>query len=178
MFIDGNMKRYKAHRLVAFMFLDKPDNYQELVINHKDGNKLNNHYSNLEYCTYNYNNYHARLNCLNNVSESNSRRWDNKTFRSKTSLKFSQVQLNGGYTKGKKNGRFRYEILSKDGKEYTRQELAEYIGRSQSNTDSIIRRAAHGEEIEILTKNNIYIKDTKSKVNRLSKATDNEKTVA
>lgn len=46
--INGISKRYKAHRLVALLFLNVPDNYEQLVVNHKDGNKLNCHYSNLE----------------------------------------------------------------------------------------------------------------------------------
>lgn len=68
------MKRYRVHRLVALLFLDVPENYEELVVNHKDGNKLNNSYTNLEWCTYDYNNYHARVTGLNNVSKSNSDR--------------------------------------------------------------------------------------------------------
>lgn len=38
-----------AHRLVAEYFLDNPDNLP--IVNHKDENKLNNHYSNLEWVT-------------------------------------------------------------------------------------------------------------------------------
>lgn len=44
------------HQLVAETFIGKVDG---LIVNHIDGNKLNNHYSNLEYCTYSQNNYHA-----------------------------------------------------------------------------------------------------------------------
>lgn len=46
-----------VHRLVAMAFLSNPNHYP--VINHKDGNKQNNHYSNLEWCTVKYNNLHA-----------------------------------------------------------------------------------------------------------------------
>lgn len=45
--VDGKPKTVKAHRLVMEVFLGKSD----LVVNHKDENKLNNTLSNLEYVT-------------------------------------------------------------------------------------------------------------------------------
>lgn len=38
-----------VHRLVAIHFIDNPN--EDSYVNHKDGNKLNNHFSNLEWCT-------------------------------------------------------------------------------------------------------------------------------
>lgn len=54
-----NNKKYPkfAHRLVAEYYLDNPNNLP--VVNHKDGNKLNNNIENLEWVTYSENNYHA-----------------------------------------------------------------------------------------------------------------------
>lgn len=52
----GKAKKMKAHRLLAMMFLEGDF---ELHINHKDGNKLNNDLSNLEWCTIAENNSHA-----------------------------------------------------------------------------------------------------------------------
>lgn len=43
---------FSIHRLVAEMFIEnKPENYRELQVNHKDGNKQNNNVYNLEYAT-------------------------------------------------------------------------------------------------------------------------------
>jgi len=67
---DGKRKKKKfyVHRLVAETFLGEiPKN---MVVNHKDGNKLNNHVSNLEIVTSKENNDHAKANCLLNIKGS------------------------------------------------------------------------------------------------------------
>jgi hypothetical protein len=46
-----------VHKLVATVFLERKPEHQ--VINHIDGNKLNNHVDNLEWCTYGHNQAHA-----------------------------------------------------------------------------------------------------------------------
>lgn len=51
----------KIHRAVAENFVDGDHG---LVINHKDGNKLNNYYENLEFVTYKENTEHAKRNGL------------------------------------------------------------------------------------------------------------------
>ena len=49
--ITGEFKWFMSHRLVAFTYLQLPKN-PKLEINHIDGNRLNNHYSNLEWITH------------------------------------------------------------------------------------------------------------------------------
>ena len=52
----GAKKKHPAHRIVAAHFIEKTDGD---LINHKDGNKLNNHFSNLEWCNCKQNIHHA-----------------------------------------------------------------------------------------------------------------------
>lgn len=60
--MKGKYKSYMVHRLIAETFLikDNPDH----VVNHKDGNKLNNCVSNLEWISIEDNFNHAVLNNL------------------------------------------------------------------------------------------------------------------
>lgn len=54
---DGVAKDVRAHRLVATYFIPNPDNLP--LVNHIDGDKTNNAYTNLEWCTHSYNQKHA-----------------------------------------------------------------------------------------------------------------------
>jgi hypothetical protein len=57
----------KVHRVVAESFIENNDP-QKNCINHKDGNKFNNHVSNLEWCTNSENMIHAHRNKLINYA--------------------------------------------------------------------------------------------------------------
>ena len=54
---EKKSKTRYVHRLVAQAYLENQNNLPQ--VNHKDGNKDNNHYTNLEWCTSLHNNLHA-----------------------------------------------------------------------------------------------------------------------
>lgn len=54
---DGKAETWLVHRLVANAFIPKLEGKD--YINHIDGNRLNNHVSNLEWCDHTENNNHA-----------------------------------------------------------------------------------------------------------------------
>ena len=85
------MKRYLVHRLVAMAFVPNPNNYNR--INHKDENKSNNDYRNLEWCTDKYNaNYGTR-----NARSKNNRDW--KKIGIEHSRKVFQYTIDGKFVK-------------------------------------------------------------------------------
>lgn len=67
---NKSKKMFYAHRLVAEAFLPNPDNLP--VVNHKDGNKLNNSVDNLEWVSYSENAQHAHDNNLINYKRNRS----------------------------------------------------------------------------------------------------------
>ena len=54
---DGNHEQHLVHVLVARHYIPNPYNHSQ--VNHKDGDKANNHESNLEWCTCAQNTLHA-----------------------------------------------------------------------------------------------------------------------
>ena len=58
-------KKESVHRLVAKRYCPNPNGYKE--VNHIDGVKTNNHYTNLEWCNRSQNNKHAHQMGLNKM---------------------------------------------------------------------------------------------------------------
>lgn len=71
---QGNTRNLSVHRLVALTYIPNPEN--KPTVNHIDGNKFNNHVSNLEWATQQENQAHADLLGLNKVKGI-----DNPTFK-------------------------------------------------------------------------------------------------
>lgn len=79
--VDGKRKMIAVHRLVALGFVPNPEDLPE--VNHKDGDKTNNHFSNLEWCSRGANIQHAFENDLRSATgTSNARcKTDEETVR-------------------------------------------------------------------------------------------------
>ena len=60
--INNKLKHISIHRAVAQLYVPNPENKPQ--VNHKDGDKLNNHYTNLEWVTNQENKNHAKLHNL------------------------------------------------------------------------------------------------------------------
>jgi len=69
--VNGNIKSYLVHRLVALAFIPNPKNLPQ--INHIDGVKINNHLENLEWCTPSQNTVHAMKNGLIKIIRGHNR---------------------------------------------------------------------------------------------------------
>lgn len=169
--IDGKAKRFYVHRIIAYLFCNPPDNYSELDVDHLDGNHFNNNAENLEWVTCTENNRRAREKGFNNVSASNSNRWNSEEFRKKTARNISAGQIASGCFSGKHNPSYRFEIHDINGQEHMMSELPALTGKSLSWVYNHIVKFLNGEDVpEFKNCGIVSVVDLKGKVHRLSKA--------
>jgi hypothetical protein len=74
---NNQSKSFKIHRLVALMFIENNDSTNNIV-NHIDGNKDNNHYTNLEWTTASANVQHAVDNKLIKITKRRVTQYDSE----------------------------------------------------------------------------------------------------
>ena len=104
LFIKDKGTKVLVHRAVALAFIPNPENKPQ--INHIDGNKCNNHISNLEWCTCAENIQHAHDTGLNpgnsaaligrkwgSTSKYNNVTWDKSRNKWKATMKVAQKTL-------------------------------------------------------------------------------------
>lgn len=90
-FIENKCKNLAVHRLVAENFIPNPNNLPQ--VNHIDGNKNNNFYKNLEWCSQEYNIRHAFKTGLIVFSEERKKKMSEimKNGKAKNIRKFRRV---------------------------------------------------------------------------------------
>lgn len=111
---NGKTKTFKQHVLVARNFIgERPEG---LVINHKDGNKTNNHVDNLEYVTQSENEFHAYRN----------------------GFKFGQSGMNNPMTKISDDDVLAIRLQHRNGN-ISRSEIGRVYGISEAQVGKIIR---------------------------------------
>ena len=115
----GKQKKFSVHRLVAMAYIPNPNNYP--MVNHIDGNKLNNNVSNLEWCDCSMNVQHAYRTGLIHPHTTRVRQLtlDGKLIREWESVKAACDEYNlnhanivticNGKTNRKQSGGFRWE---------------------------------------------------------------------
>lgn len=88
---NGKLKTISVHRAVASTFIPNPKGKK--TINHKDGNKLNNHISNLEWNSFSENTKHAWKNGLIKTKKIGSRSLGRKVYCTKTGKQWNSISV-------------------------------------------------------------------------------------
>lgn len=154
--IDGKRRIRKVHRLVALIYIPNPDEENLDEVNHKDGNKQNNDYTNLEWSNSFLNNKHARDTGLNNISESNRKRWKDVNFSKSVRKNMSKAAIERNMV-GDRNPNFKMYLLYNDNK-YTLKEFQSIINLSYSGLYARVRKSLD-EKLDYFIFNNkkVYI---------------------
>lgn len=100
---NKKLKNYKIHRLVGEYFITNPDNFN--IIDHIDGDKLNNNVTNLRWCSpsTNVNNWYSKRTKYNKIEQYNLQNELLKTWNSVSSIE-KELNIKGGSIRGCCNG--------------------------------------------------------------------------
>jgi hypothetical protein len=108
---DGKRDTLYVHRQVAIRFVLNTDKVNKIQVNHKDGNKENNNYSNLEWVTPQNNKKHAYENKLSKVNWSGTLIEDITTGIVYPSIEILKKELNIDYADIVKDNGKRFKKL-------------------------------------------------------------------
>lgn len=131
----------KVHRVVAMCFCPKTSERNH--VNHIDGNKENNDYRNLEWCTPYENNRHARDHGLNDISAANRRRWRDPEKRRIQSEKLREIRLHDGRPTGVNNPQCQF-VYRYAGNEYSLNQLIKMLHIHPESASFLARELRSG----------------------------------
>ena len=94
---DGKPYCTGTHRIVAIAFIENTDT-SKTVINHKDGNKLNNIVSNLEWCTHKQNSHHFISELNGSQTKARGHGWNKKALLTNEEVLLIRSLKNNGKT--------------------------------------------------------------------------------
>lgn len=124
MMVDGKKRHIKVHRLIANAYIQNKSN--KPCVNHIDGNKQNNQYKNLEWCTVKENNIHALKNGLTPIIKGDER------FNTKISTKEYENIYNMNVNSN-----------------IPRKDIAKYYGVVRQTIDTIINKVKNANKGEL-----------------------------
>lgn len=179
-FVRYNKKSYLVHRLVAECFVYNDDVINKTLINHKDENKQNNIYTNLEWCDKVYNERYGS--CINKISEANTKckifKYDknsniieiyknanqinNYSIQSALSKKFNNRYFNGFYyfkenekfDSSKRSYKYKFSIIENNIIKVIGniKNLSKVVNYTYSNTKRIVSKYKDGDTFKINNK--------------------------
>ena len=124
-------KTHMVHRLIAKAFLPNPGNLP--FVNHLDGNKLNNHVDNLEWCTVQENNLHARQTGLHKQAVGHKLNYQNAVTKSK-----ALANLKDNSKLSPEDVRYVRKVFVPRSKDFSATALAKQFGTSVSTMCKIV----------------------------------------
>jgi hypothetical protein len=131
-------KRMPVHILVAKTYCDNPDMVNCVWVNHEDGNKLNNHFSNLKWGTIAYNINHAIKNGLREIVSGVDHWRTGKTHSNYTKSKMSYQKL------GKRHPKFKGYYITPNGKFESSYQAAKALGMNSKTVYNLCKSNSKG----------------------------------